>query len=160
MENNVMMDEDTQVGRFLTFALAEEFYGLEIRHVTEIVVMQPITPIPETPEYVKGIINLRGKIIPVIDMRLRFHSPTKPYDERTCIIVVDIQDIFVGLIVDGVAEVVTIDEENIVPPPNYKTGVQNRYIKGIGKVGSDVKLLLDCDKLFLEGELTNLSTIS
>lgn len=159
MENNQYQEEDTQHGRFLTFALGTEAFGLEIRNVTEIVGVQPITPIPEVPVFVKGVINLRGKIIPVIDVRLRFGREEKDYDDRTCIVVVDIQDICVGLIVDSVSEVITIDDANIVPPPDFRTGAQNRYIKAIGKVGNDVKLLLDCDRLFKDGELAELENI-
>ncbi len=149
---DTLMEEDTQHGRFLTFALGSEVFGLEIRHVTQIVGVLPITPIPETPEFVKGVINLRGKILPVIDMRLKFKKTPIAYDDRTCIIIVDIKDVSVGLIVDNVAEVLTIADEDIAPPPQYSSGSQNRYIKGVGKVGSDVKLLLDCERLFNEGE--------
>jgi purine-binding chemotaxis protein CheW len=151
MENNQFTQEDTQHGRYLTFALGNEFFGLEISNVTEIVGVQPITLIPEVPDYVRGVINLRGKIIPVIDARMRFGREPVAYDDRTCIIVVDIEDICVGLIVDNVAEVITIDDANVVPPPDWRTGVQNHYIKAIGKVGNDVKLLLDCDKLIKDG---------
>jgi purine-binding chemotaxis protein CheW len=150
------LEEDTQHGRYLTFELGSEAFGLEISHVTEIVGMQPITPIPESQAYVKGVINLRGKIIPVIDVRLRFGRECAEYDDRTCIIVVDILGTSVGLIVDCVAEVITIDDANIVPPPDYRSGVNTRYIKAIGKVGCDVKLLLDCEKLFRDEELAAL----
>jgi purine-binding chemotaxis protein CheW len=161
MENSVLQEqeEDTQHGRYLTFALGSEAFGLEISNVTEIVGIQPVTPIPEVPEYVKGVINLRGKIITVIDVRLRFGRESAEYDDRTCIIVVDIQDVCVGLIVDSVSEVITIDDANIVPPPDWRTGVQTRYIKAIGKVGNEVKLLLDCERLFRDGELSELENI-
>jgi purine-binding chemotaxis protein CheW len=159
MENSVILEEDTQHGRYLTFALGKESFGLEISYVTEIVGIQPITQMPETPVYLKGIINLRGKIIPVIDVRLKFHKEETSYTDRTCIIVVNIRDIFVGLIVDNVSEVLTIDDSNIVPPPSYQTGMQNRYIKSIGKVGNDVKLLLDCDSLLDNEELDNIQKL-
>lgn len=139
--------EDTQQGRYLTFNLGEEVFGLEIRYVTEIIGMQPITKVPEVPSFIKGIINLRGKIIPVIDMRIKFRKEPISYTDRTCIIVIDTQEIMVGLIVDSVAEVINIAEENIVPPPDQKTGMDNKYIQGIGKVDDDVKLLLDCESL-------------
>lgn len=153
MEGSVALEEDTQRGRYLTFALGRESFGLEISYVTEIVGMQPITQIPEVPAYVRGIINLRGKIIPVIDMSLKFGRKLSAYTDRTCIVVVDIQDASVGLIVDNVAEVLTIDDENIVPPPPAQTGAFNRYIKAIGRTGDDVKLLLDCDQLFDKDEI-------
>lgn len=151
--NEIVNDvEDTQQGKFLTFALENEVYGLEIKYVKEIIGIQPITEVPDVSKYVKGIINLRGKIIPVIDVRLKFGKEQIEYNDRTCIIVIDIEDISVGLIVDSVAEVINIPEENIVPPPDYKSGFHNNYIKGIGKVGDSVKLLLECSKLVSEEE--------
>lgn len=150
-------EEDTQKGRYLTFLLGNESYGIEIKHVTEIIGMQPITQVPQLPDYVKGIINLRGKIIPLMDVRLRFKKEAREYSDRTCIVIVDINDISLGLIVDSVADVQTIQDEDIIEPPmmNYKE--QNRYIKNIGKVGSDVKLLLNCEKLLTEDEIGELS---
>ena len=152
------MDEDTQKGKFLTFSLGNEYYGLEISYVTEIIGIQPITEIPELPDYVKGIVNLRGKIVPVMDVRLRFKKAFREYNDRTCIIVIDIKDISIGLIVDSVSEVLTIPDSNIVPPPDMKAA-QNKYIKGIGKVESEIKLLLDCDKLLTDDEATNFSNL-
>ncbi len=142
--------EDTQHGRFLAFALDDETFCIEIKYVTEIIGIQPITKVPEVPEFIRGIINLRGRIIPVIDMRLKFGKMPIPYNDRTCIIVVETKTLFVGFIVDNVAEVITIDDENIVPPPDVRVGMQSNYIKGIGKVGNDVKLLLNCEKLLDE----------
>jgi purine-binding chemotaxis protein CheW len=151
LENRLTVEqEDTQSGKFLTFELGSEAYGIEIRFVTEIVGIQPVTQVPEVPGYVKGIINLRGQVIPVIDMRLRFGKEEVGYTDRTCIIVIEIRNIPVGLIVDGVSEVIRISEDQIVPAPSYQSGMQDRFIKSIGKVGSDVKLLLDCDKIVLD----------
>lgn len=159
IENNVEMEEDTQKGRFLTFTIENETYGIEIMYVTEIIGIQPITEIPELPAYVKGIINLRGKIIPIMDIRLRFKKEQKEYNDRTCVIVVDIKDMSIGIVVDSVSEVLAIPEQEIVEPPKMNKGFQNRYIKGIGKVGNDVKLLLNCEKLFSEDELEDLKGI-
>lgn len=153
------IEEDTQKGKFLTFILGKEVYGIEIRYVTEIIGIQPITEVPEVPSYVKGIINLRGKIIPVIDVRLKFKKTAVDYNDRTCVIVVDIQNVSIGLIVDNVAEVTSISDEGIVKPPDAKTGFHNQYIKGIGKVGNEVKLLLDCEKLLSNEELETLDGI-
>ncbi len=155
--------EDTQKGRFLTFPLGGESYGIEIRYVTEIIGMQPITAVPELPDYIRGIINLRGKIIPVMDARLRFQKPFQEYDDRTCVIVIDVKemdgkDISIGLIVDSVSEVITIPDEDIVPPPSIQK-VTNRYIKGIGKTADEVKLLLDCEKLLNEEEIAELTNL-
>jgi len=155
-EDNVELEEDTQKGRYLTFLIGKETYGIEIRFVTEIIGIQAITEIPELPEYIKGIINLRGKIIPVMDIRLRFKKEPREYNDRTCVIVVDISDVSIGLIVDSVAEVLAISDEDVVEPPQMNKGFNNRYIKNIGKAGNDVKLLLDCEKLLTEDELTSL----
>lgn len=157
VENTMEMEEDTQKDRYLTFSLGKESYGIEIKYVIEIIGIQSITEIPELPAYVKGIINLRGKIIPVLDVRLRFKKEPTDYNDRTCVIVVDIKNVSIGLIVDKVAEVVTILEEDTVEPPQMNQGVNNRYIKKIGKIGSEVKLLLDCEKLLTDNELEDIS---
>jgi purine-binding chemotaxis protein CheW len=158
-EELLYQEEDTQKDKFLTFVIEDEFYGIEIKHVTEIIGLQAITKIPELPEYIKGIINLRGKIIPVMDVRIRFKKPAREYDDRTCIVVIDIGNISIGLIVDVVSEVLNIEEQNVVPPPEGSRGIGNRYIRGIGKVGSDVKLILDCDRLLNEEEIESLESI-
>ncbi len=157
MENTLEMEEDTQKDRYLTFILGNECYGIEIKYVTEIIGIQAITEIPELPEYVRGIINLRGKIIPVIDVRVRFKKESKEYNDRTCVIVVDIKELSIGLIVDSVAEVLTIPEQDLVDPPQMNKEANNRYIKKIGKVGNAVKLLLDCEKILTENELDGLN---
>lgn len=159
-EELLELEEDTQKGKYLTFSIAKEIYGIEIQYVTEIIGIQVITEIPELPLYVKGIINLRGKIIPVIDVRLRFKKEPMEYNDRTCIVVIDIQDISVGLIVDTVLEVLPIPEQDIVLPPDESTGFHTRYIKGIGKVNSEVKLLLDCQKLLNDDDINNLENIT
>lgn len=157
VDDTMGLEEDTQKNRFLTFSLGKESYGIDIKYVIEIIGIQSITKIPELPEYVKGIINLRGKIIPVLDVRLRFKKEPKEYNDRTCVIVVDIKEISIGLIVDSVAEVITISEEDMVEPPQMNKGLNNRYIRKIGKIGNEVKLLLDCEKLLTEEELDDLS---
>lgn len=156
----VDQEEDTQKGKFLTFSLGNESYGLEIKFVTEIIGIQPVTEVPELPEYIRGIINLRGKIIPVMDVRLRFKKPFNEYNERTCIIVIDIKDTSIGLIVDRVSEVLSIAEEDIAPPPDINKTTGNRFIKGIGKVDNEVKLLLDCDMFLQEDEIIALEGIN
>ncbi len=153
---SIEREEDTQKGRFLTFSLDKESYGIEIKYVTEIIGIQEITEIPELPEYVKGIINLRGKIIPIMDVRIRFKKEPKEYNDRTCVIVVDIKNISIGLVVDRVSEVLTILEQDIVEPPQLNKGINNRYVRKIGKIGSDVKLLLDCEKLLSDDVLENI----
>lgn len=144
-------EEETQKGRFLTFALSNEIYGIEIQYVTEIIVIQPITQVPDMEDYIRGIINLRGKIIPVVDVRLRFKKAFRDYNDRTCVIVVELNDISIGLIVDSVSEVIPIPDSDIVDPPDVKKGGSN-YIRGIGKVDGEIKLLLDCERLLSEDE--------
>jgi len=156
LENDRVNPEDTQKGKFLIFSLGKEDYGIEISCVTEIIGIQAITEIPDLPEYVKGVINLRGKIIPVIDIRLRFNKPAREYDDRTCIVVLDIAGIAIGLVVDRVVEVSLIPDDNIAPPPQINKGFQ-KYIKGIGRSGNDVKLLLDCQRLLDQDELESLA---
>ncbi|MDD5016660.1 MAG: chemotaxis protein CheW [Eubacteriales bacterium] len=158
-EELLEQQENTQHGRYLTFNLGDEIYGIEIEYVTEIIGRQPITKIPEVADYIKGIINLRGKIIPVIDMRLKFKKEPIDYNDRTCTIVIDTQELIIGLIVDKVSEVISIEDEDVVPPPNQKTGICNKYIRGIGKIGGEVKLLLDCIKLFDEKEAREIETV-
>lgn len=155
-----LMEEDTQRGKYLTFVLEDETYGIGIEHVTEIIGILPITEVPELPEFIKGIINLRGRIIPVMDMRIRFKMPYEDYNERTCIVVVDMQEHAVGLIVDSVSEVINIADHDIVEQPVLGIGSGNQYIRGIGKVGSDVKLLLDCDKLLTYSEISTLAEVA
>lgn len=150
-------DEDAQRNRYLTFRLGKESYGIEIRHVTEIIVMQEITRVPNLPASMIGVINLRGNVISVMDIRKRFHLESKAYDDRTCIIVVDINHIPVGLVVDTVSEVMEISEDQIDPPPRTHSGIKSNHVMGMGKVGNQVKILLDIEKVLSEEELEQLN---
>ena len=145
----VMEEEDTQKGKFMTFRTGNEYYGISISYVNEIIVMQPITAIPEAEDYIKGLINLRGKIIPVIDVRIRFEMSQKDYTDRTCIIVINVKSTTIGLIVEEIAEVDTIMDSDIMPPPTlgHKGKEQNKYVYGLAKTGDTVKLLLDPERL-------------
>lgn len=145
------IEEDSQKGKFLTFRIDREDYGLEIRHVTEIIGIQKITEVPDMADYVRGVINLRGKVIPVIDVRARFNLPARAYDERTCIIVVHVRDLAVGLVVDKVNEVADIPDAQIEPAPRTSSP-SGRYIQGIGKIGDEVKIILDASKLLYAGQ--------
>ncbi|MEJ2637209.1 MAG: chemotaxis protein CheW [Calditrichia bacterium] len=149
--------EDTQQGKFLTFPIGKKDYAIAIRYVTEIIGIQNITDLPDMPVYIKGVINLRGKVIPVIDVRLRFGKEERAYDERTCIVVVNISGMSVGLIVDSVREVLDIQEGMIDPPPSIRKGNESRYIQGLGKVNEEVKIVLDVNKLLFEDELDLIS---
>lgn len=153
-------DEAQHHGKYLTFNLGDQVYGIGIENVTEIIGILPITVIPEMPEYLVGIMNLRSRIIPVMDMRLRFRMPYKEYGERTCVIVVEIEESAIGLIVDGVSEVALIANKDIVPQPSISAAPQNRYIKHIGKVGSEVKLLLDCNELLSQSDIDQIEQIN
>lgn len=153
------LDEDTMKGKFLTFSLGSEFYGIEIQYVTEIVGIQPITEVPELPYFIKGIINLRGRIIPVMDVRTKFKKDEATYNDRTCIIVVDVHEISIGIIVDEVSEVLNIEEENIVPPPRVG-GNGRKYIKAIGKNSENVILIIDCEQLLDKEEIEALAISS
>lgn len=154
-------EEDTQKGKYMTFVSGNECYGIGISFVNEIVGIQKITEVPETENYIKGLINLRGKIIPIIDVRLRFKKEPIEYNDRTCVIVINVAGTVVGLVVDTIAEVVTIDDKDIVPPPTVGNSLgSNRFVYGIGKVGDDVKLLIDPEKLINEKERAVLEEIS
>lgn len=146
--------EDTQKGMYMTFKSGREHFGIAINYVNEIIGIQKITAIPEAEEYIKGLINLRGKIIPVIDVRLRFKQEPLEYNDRTCIIVIDVQSTVIGLIVEKIDEVVTIEDKDIEPPPKLVHGnALNKYVWGIGKTNDSVKLLLDPDKLINDDDL-------
>lgn len=151
IDENIDFEEDTTKDKYLTFEIDNEEYGIDISHVIEIITVSAITWVPETPDFLKGVINLRGSIIPVIDARLRFKKPEKEYDSLTCIIVIEYENYKVGVIVDTVNEVMHIPEESISIPPSAKLKYQNKFIKSIGKIGKEVQLLLDVDKfLFLD----------
>jgi len=149
-------NEDTQKDKYLTFHLAGEDYGIEIRYVIEIIGIQKITEVPDMPVFIRGVINLRGKVIPVMDVRARFKLPDRDYDDRTCIIVVDVDGTEVGLVVDEVSEVADIPEANVEPPP--KTGKKggSRYIRGMGKINKAVKILLDVHRLLFSEEMMDI----
>ena len=160
INNQELTVEDTQHGRFLTFTLEENVYGIPIKFVTEIIGMQTITSVPETPEYLKGIINLRGKIVPLIDVRLKFGKKEIEYNERTCVIVVDVEGLSVGLIVDMVDDVLTIPDDKIAPPPVGTGGYDNRYIEGIGQTDSQVLLLLDAERILKSDEVALMEEVA
>ncbi len=143
------IDEEAQ--KNLTFTIGEEAYGIQIHNITQIIGIQNITFIPNQPSYVKGVINLRGQIIPVMEVRTKFDKPVIEYDDRTCIIVVNKDDIYVGLIVDRVSEVLNIKESEIASTPTFNDKVKIQYISGIAHVNENVIILLEIDKL-LENE--------
>ena len=146
-----------QGGKFLTFLMANEKYGLEILKVREIIGMMDVTPVPTTPVFVRGVINLRGKIIPVIDLRVKFGMETKEDKERTCIIVVHltrtVQEMTMGIIVDDVSDVLDITQDQIEPPPVFGANIRTDFILGMGKVDRKVVTMLDIDRVLTEQEI-------
>ena len=145
-------------GKYLTFSLSDEEYGIGILKIKEIIGMMPITIVPQTPPFVKGVINLRGKVIPVVDLRLRFHMEVKDYTERTCIIVVEIEGtsgtILMGIVVDSVSEVLNIKKEEIEETPTFGTKLNTDYILGMAKMEGGVKILLDIDQVLSTEEVS------
>lgn len=138
-------------GKYLTFSLADEDYGIGIRKIKEIIGMQPITSIPQTPEYVKGVINLRGTIVPVLDLRRRFSIEPGEYTERTCIVVVEVDHekgkVQIGIVVDSVSEVMNMKSEEIDDTPTFGAKLNTDYILGMAKIEGGVKILLDIDRV-------------
>ncbi len=150
-------------GKYLTFALGKEEYGIGILKVREIIGVLEITSVPHTPEYIKGVINLRGRVIPVLELRIKFDMEPQEYTERTCIIVVELVGesgtIQVGMLVDSVSEVLNISAEEIEPPPAFGTSTDLEYILGMGKVKGKVKILLNVDRVIGEGALKQLEKL-
>ena len=148
--------KERQGGKFLTFFLGGEEYGLEILKVHEIIGAMSITPVPRTPEYIRGVINLRGKIIPIVDVRLKFNMEAMHQTDETCIIVVQAQGIQMGIVVDKVSEVLDIAVGNIEDTPSFGAGVNMDFILGIGKAQGRVMLLLDIDKVLSTREIMDI----
>ena len=162
MEEMRVMDQAVKAmanreGKYLTFVLAGEEYGIGILKVKEIIGIMAITTVPQTPEYMKGVINLRGKVIPVVDLRLKFGMESMEYTERTCIIVVEIEGdnrkIQMGIVVDAVSEVMNIKAGDIEDTPNFGSCLNTDYILGMAKTGGKVRILLDIDKVLREEEI-------
>jgi purine-binding chemotaxis protein CheW len=156
LQDRIRAEVDRE-GKYLTFTLADEEYGIGILKIKEIIGMMPITSVPQTPQFVKGVINLRGKVIPVVDLRLRFAMEAIDYNERTCIIVVEIggrgTDIVIGIVVDSVSEVLNIKSEDIEDTPTFGTRLNTDYILGMAKMEGKVKILLDIDTVLSQDEI-------
>ena len=157
MDDALLMVADRE-GKYLTFRLNSEEYGIGILKIKEIIGMMPITTVPQTPEFVKGVINLRGKVIPVIDLRLRFGMESIDYTERTCIIVVEIEGskmtVQIGIVVDAVSEVLNVNGDDIEDTPTFATKLNTEYILGMAKMEGGVKILLDIDKVLNADEIS------
>lgn len=150
-EFNPATTEDDLTGRFLTFYTDNAVYGIELTHVIDIISAQEVTNVPSTPAYVKGIINLRGSIVPVIDVRLKFNIPEREYDDHTCFIVVDIDDMQVAIVVDTVDEVVNLDNQVTASLPEFNNVNTKEYLRSISKVDNHLVLNLDCEKFLEDG---------
>ena len=164
-ENQEVREELAHLaGKYLTFKLAEEEYGLEIIKVQEIIGLMPITKVPRVPEYMRGVINLRGRIIPTIDLRSKFGLPTVEDTDKTCIIVVEVMStkgkVNVGIIVDQVAEVLDVAANEIDHAPEFGTALRTDFILGVGIVKGDVKILLDIDKVLTSEEIATVHTVA
>jgi purine-binding chemotaxis protein CheW len=162
--NKAVADMTIKTGKYLTFSLESEEYGIGILKVKEIIGMLPITSVPRTPEFVKGVINLRGKVIPVIDLRLKFDMKSISYNDRTCIIVVEIDasesTVQIGIVVDTVSEVLNIKEDEIEETPAFGTKLDTRYILGMAKQDGGVKILLNIDKVLSSDEMAAIQNAS
>jgi purine-binding chemotaxis protein CheW len=157
------VQSDTRAGKYLTFQLANEEFGIRVLKVREIMGLQEITAVPQTPAHIKGVINLRGKVVPVIDLRLKFGLLTAEYTQRTCIIVTQVQGeaglVLMGIIVDGVSEVLNLTASEIEDTPDFGEEVAGQYLLGMAKVKGKVKILLDIDRVLSTQDLHNLSSI-
>jgi purine-binding chemotaxis protein CheW len=145
-------------GKYLTFALAEEEYGVQILKVREIMGVMEITPVPQTLPFVQGVINLRGKVIPVVDLRLKFGLPFRPHDERTCTIVLEVQNaagsrLLMGMVVDAVREVVNVRPSEVELTPSFGMELETEFMLGLAKLDNGVKILLDIDRILGQGQL-------
>jgi purine-binding chemotaxis protein CheW len=147
--------EEAQVltSQYVTFLLGEETYGISILKLNEIIAYQNCTTIPNVPGFIKGVLNLRGIVVPVIDLRERFSMETKAYDQFTVIMILDVSGRIMGLIVDAVSDVITLNEEDIKPRPNFSTGISTHFIHGMGVKDNKFIILLDVDKLLSDEEL-------
>jgi purine-binding chemotaxis protein CheW len=152
-----------KAGKYLTFLMGKEVYGLEILKVQEIIGMMPVTHVPKTPDFVRGVINLRGKVIPVIELRRKFGMESRGDTERTCIVVVEVAwsagTVTMGMLVDEVSEVLNVTTEQIEEPPSFGACVDTDFILGMGKVGAKVVILLDVDRVLAYGEIAAVQSV-
>jgi purine-binding chemotaxis protein CheW len=157
------LKSDERAGKYLTFIIGKEEFGVGVLKVREIMGIQDITAVPQTPPYLKGVINLRGKVIPVIDLRLKFGLPSIDYTQRTCIIVVQVKSgsiaLLMGIVVDEVSEVLTMASGDIEDTPDFGASVSTTYILGMAKIKSKVKILLDIDEVLTSQEIHGLEAV-
>jgi purine-binding chemotaxis protein CheW len=161
LEAPAAQKNDSRAGKYLTFALGREEFAIQVLRVREIMGVQEITAVPQTPPYVKGVINLRGKVIPVVDLRLKFGLPEQEYTQRTCIIVVQVEHdgatLLMGVVVDEVSEVLTLQSGEIEDTPDFGRGVATPYILGMAKTKGKVKILLDINMVMSAQDMQGLT---
>ena len=155
----VRNDDADSLLQLVTFTISNEEFGLDILRVQEIIRTMEITRVPRAPEFVEGVINLRGKVIPIIDLRRRFGMESKAHDSQTRIIVVEIKAMIVGFVVDSVSEVLRIQSNTVEPPPAVVSGIESEYISGVGKLEDRLLILIDLDKLLSDDEKGSVATI-
>ena len=160
MKEEKISESKTLAGKYLTFNLMDEYYGISVDWILQIIAIPEITVIPKTPPFVKGVINLRGKIIPVMDMRLRFSLPVQEYDERTSIVIIKIKiekdEVYIGFIVDKVNEVLDIEEKETEKTPTFGVDLDTRYILGMAKVKNKVTTLLNISEIITQNIIDQL----
>ena len=161
MQSTLVSGSDTRAGKYLTFIIGKEEFGIAVLKVREIMGMQEVTALPLTPPYLKGVFNLRGKVTPVIDLRLKFGLPGIDTTERTCIVVVQVKGesvpVVIGIVVDEVSEVLTMASTDIEDTPDFGRGVATPYLLGMAKIKGKVKILLDIDKVMTAQEVCGLA---
>lgn len=150
--------QDAELMQLVTFSIGEEEFGVDILKVQEIIRMMEITKVPRAPDFVEGVINLRGKVIPILDLRRRFGLVTRDHDKHTRIIVIEISNMIVGFVVDSVSEVLRIPSNTVEPPPPVVSGLESEYISGVGKLADRLLILLDLDRLLSREEQGALSS--
>ncbi|SDB17656.1 purine-binding chemotaxis protein CheW [Desulfonatronum thiosulfatophilum] len=158
-EQYTRQDKDSALLQLVTFNIGDEEFGVEILKVQEIIRMMGITRVPKAPDFVEGVINLRGKVIPIIDLRKRFGMATQEHDKHTRIIVIEISKVIVGFVVDSVSEVLRIPANTVEPPPPIISGIESEYISGVGKLADRLLILLDLDRLLSKGEQSMLAGV-
>ncbi len=146
-------------GQYVTFILGEEEYGVEILKVQEIIGLTPVTRVPYLPDFIKGVINLRGIVVPVIDLRLRFGLDRIEYNDHTCVIITKMGEKVTGMIVDTVSEVVDMPQEMVEPPPSFSSGIRTDFIRGMGKIDKRLVILLNVDRLLTDEEIKELDAV-
>lgn len=156
VRDNPSVNVDSRAGKYLTFFLATEEYGVEILKVQEIIGRMPITPVPLTSKYIRGVINLRGKIHPIMDLKIKFGMEETQITDETCIIVIKTSSMMMGVLVDKVSEVVNIDGQDIDDTPSFGADVNTDYLLGVGKTGGRVRLLLDIEKIITSADIIHM----